>query len=85
MGARQPAWEGEMEERDDRELSLEETFSEIESIIGMMEQPDVSLDDSFSLYERGVAQLARCTRMLDAVEKKLVVLSGEGEQEGGEP
>lgn len=61
--------------------SLEETFAEIETIIEQMEQPEVSLDDSFSLYQRGIGQLKICNELLDEVEKKMQVLTADGSLE----
>lgn len=61
--------------------SLEETFAEIEAIIEQMEQPEVSLDESFLLYQRGVGQLKVCNELLDEVEKKMQVLTADGSLE----
>ncbi len=57
--------------------SLEENFTEIEEIIKCMEGEDVSLDDSFALYQRGISRLRECYRLLDEVEKKMQVLGAE--------
>lgn len=61
--------------------SLEETFAEIETIIEQMEQPEVTLDESFLLYQRGVGQLKVCNELLDEVEKKMQVLTADGSLE----
>lgn len=61
--------------------SLEETFKQIEEIINQMEGQDVSLDESFQLYQQGVEKLKSCSDQLDRVEKKLMVLNSEGELE----
>ncbi len=58
--------------------SLEETFQGIEEIIEKMEQPDVSLEDSFALYQQGVQELKSCNEILDQVEKKMQVLNVNG-------
>lgn len=62
-------------------MSLEETFAEIEAIIEQMEQPEVSLDDSFMLYQKGVGKLKTCNELLDEVEKKMQVLAADGSLE----
>ena len=36
------------------EKTLEEVFAELENVIGEMEKPDVSLEDSFRLYHKGM-------------------------------
>ena len=60
------------------QVSLEDTFAEIEAIIAKMEQPDVTLDESFSLYKNGVERLKTCNELLDAVEKKMQVIEPDG-------
>lgn len=60
------------------QVSLEDTFAEIEAIIAKMEQPDVTLDESFSLYKNGVERLKTCNELLDAMEKKMQVIEPDG-------
>ena len=54
-------------------MKLEETFLQIEDIIRQMENPEVSLDESFALYQSGVGKLKECNGMLDEVEKKMQI------------
>ena len=60
-------------------MTLEKAFEELEVIIEKMNDREVSLDDSFSLYTEGTKLLKYCNEQLDAVEKKMLVLSEEGE------
>lgn len=69
------------EEQKEQGTSLEEKFSEIESIIGRMEDPQIGLDESFLLYQDGVNKLRECNQMLDTVEKKMQVIREEGQLE----
>ena len=64
---------------ENKEVTLEEKLAQIEEIIHKMEEPDVSLDASFSLYQAGIEQLKDCNLMLDAVEKKMQILNLNGE------
>lgn len=64
---------------ENKEVTLEEKLAQIEEIIHKMEEPDVSLDASFGLYQAGIEQLKDCNRMLDAVEKKMQILNLNGE------
>ncbi|MEG0962023.1 MAG: exodeoxyribonuclease VII small subunit [Lachnospiraceae bacterium] len=63
----------------EQEKSLEETFQEIETIIGKMQQREVSLEDSFSLYEQGIKKLKLCNEKINTVEKKMLLLNGQGD------
>lgn len=69
------------EMRQVEEMSLEDTFRQIEDIIQHMENPEVSLDESFKLYQNGIMKLKACNNMLDEVEKKMQILNSEGELE----
>ena len=60
-------------------MTLEKAFEELELIIEKMNAKDVSLDDSFALYTEGTKLLKYCNEQLDMVEKKMLVLSEEGE------
>lgn len=60
--------------------TLEASFEELEQIIGQLENPEVSLDDSFKLYNAGMKLLKSCNDSIDKVEKKILVLSEEGDQ-----
>lgn len=60
--------------------TLEASFEELEQIIGQLENPEISLDDSFKLYNAGMKLLKSCNDSIDKVEKKILVLSEEGDQ-----
>lgn len=66
------------EEQTKQNVSLEETFEEIETIIKQLENPEVTLNDSFQLYQAGVEKLKNCNALLDAVEKKMQVIQADG-------
>lgn len=69
------------EVKDEKKRTLEETFAEIEDIIEQMEQQDISLDESFQLYQKGVEGLKSCNDLLDEVEKKMQILTADGSLE----
>ena len=63
------------------ELTLEECFSGLEEIIEKMQDTEVSLEDSFALYEQGMKMLKNCNQKIDAVEKKMLKMNEQGELE----
>ena len=68
------------------EMSFEAALQELESIVGRLEQGEVDLEDSISLYERGQALKAHCDRKLKAAESRLEkVVQGAKGVEGVEP
>ena len=52
------------------ELTLEECLSGLEEIIEKMQDTEVSLENSFVLYEQGMKMLKNCNQKIDAVEKR---------------
>ncbi len=65
----------------DQNQSLEELLADIENIINNLQQKDISLEDSFALYQQGIGKLKLCNEKIDAVEKKLLILDEEGQLE----
>ncbi|MBR6638166.1 MAG: exodeoxyribonuclease VII small subunit [Lachnospiraceae bacterium] len=58
------------------ELSIEQAFDELNTIMENMEEDSVSLEKSFELYKRGMELVSMCNNKLDMVEKKIIVLEG---------
>ena len=46
-----------------------------------MEDGNISLDQSFSLYQQGIKEIKIVNDMLDAMEKEMLIISGEGNLE----
>lgn len=59
------------------EKNLEESMVDLNSIIEKLEEEDLSLEESFRLYNEGMKLLKKCNDSIDKVEKKLIVLSEE--------
>lgn len=62
----------------EQELSLEDAFAQIEEVIGRLEAEDITLEQSFAEYNRGMALLARCNETIDRVEKKVLKINEDG-------
>ena len=60
------------------ELTLEEAFARLEEVTRMLEDEDISLEQSFAGYQKGMELLKYCNESIDKVEKKVLVLNGEG-------
>lgn len=61
-----------------KELTLEETFAGLEEVIRTMEQGEISLEESFRLYHKGMDMLKSCNDKIEKVEKKMLILDNEG-------
>ena len=63
----------------EKKIKLEEAFDQLNHIVEALEKPDVSLEDSFTLYQEGMKLLKTCNESIDKVEKELSILSENGE------
>ena len=62
-------------------MAIEETFSSLEEIIAILENKETTLEDAFAQYEKGIKLVKDANDALDALEKKKLVLQGNGEVE----
>lgn len=63
------------------DLTYEQAVAELEEIIEKLESGEASLDDSISLYSRGMELSKFCKDKLDAIEKKISLLAEDGKNE----
>ncbi len=66
------------EQKGVQELSLEEAFEQIENVITHLEQEEITLEESFKEYNRGMQLLKYCNETIDKVEKKVLQINEEG-------
>ena len=62
-------------------ITLEEHFDTIEGILEQMESGEISLDESFELYKKGLSEIKAANESLDLIEKAMLVLNENGELE----
>ena len=60
--------------------TLQDIFEKLDAVIENMEQGEISLEESFKLYHKGMDMLKICNDKIDTVEKKMLVLDDEGEE-----
>ena len=64
---------------ENQEKSLEEAFTELDQMLEKLSDRDTALEESFQVYAEGTKLLKYCNEKLDLVEKKMLMLSEEGE------
>ena len=67
-----------MDKTNNEKLTLEETFAGLEEVIQKMERGDVSLEETFKLYHKGMDMLKSCNDKIDKIEKQMLILDEEG-------
>ena len=74
----QEEWALDKESQPEEELSLEEAFGQIEDVIARLEAEEITLEQSFQEYNRGMKLLQYCNEKIDRVEKKVLQISEDG-------
>lgn len=64
-----------------KKVSIEENLERLDTIIEQLEQEDTTLTQSMKAYSEGVGLLRECEQMLDQVEKQMIELVKESENE----
>ena len=60
------------------ELTLEEMLQLLDEHIEQLESEEISLEQSFHVYEKGMKLLKECNDKIDRVEKKVLELNADG-------
>ena len=72
---------GDIEAEKESVMSIEESFEYLDDVIDKMEDPDITLEESFSLYEKGMKVLRQAAGAVDEVEKKVRLIDDDGNVE----
>lgn len=68
-----------MKKEDSKQMTFEQAMKRLEEVLRALEEQTAPLDDMLSLYEEGVALVAKCNDILDkASERVNVVVKKEG-------
>ena len=67
--------------KEEKAMTVEQAFAEIEKKIALLEEDDVSLEDSSRFYQEGMNLLKYCNDSIDQVEKKVQKISSDGKTE----
>ena len=55
-------------------MKIEERFLELDKIVKELELGELTLEESFELYKKGMDMIKDCNKDIDKVEKQLIVL-----------
>lgn len=70
-----------MSKENEKTLTLEERFAHLEQIVARMEDADVSLDEAFELYKKGLDEVKSANDMVQGMKKAMLVLNSDGQLE----
>lgn len=60
------------------DFTIEESIKELDLIVQRLESREISLEDSFVMYQKGMELLRQCSGKIDTVEKKLLKINEDG-------
>ena len=67
-------------EKKEKELNFEEAMKQLEEIANVLENGNLSLDESVNKFEEGMKLSKKCNDFLDQAEKKITMLINDGEE-----
>lgn len=56
-------------------MNFEDSLKELEFIVSKLENPEISLDESISLFEKGIVLADTCSKQLENARQKIVTLT----------
>jgi exodeoxyribonuclease VII small subunit len=62
-------------------LSFEQAIKELTGIVGKIEQGEIALADSLQQYEKGMALIKHCRKILQEAEKRIEKIAEESQGE----
>ena len=68
-----------MAKKKENQLTLEEALKKLEETVTKLQSDEISLEESFQVYQQGMEYVKFCSQTIDQVEKKVLVLNQEGE------
>ena len=68
-----------MTEKLTEERTIEEGLQELDKIVEKLESREISLEDSFAMYQKGMEVLKQYSQKIDMVEKKMLQMNKDGD------
>ena len=69
------------DKQEEKKLTVEEAFMQIESKIQALDSDEISLEDSFKEYQEGMKLLKYCHEAIEEVEQKVQKIAEDGSLE----
>ncbi|MCL2050119.1 MAG: exodeoxyribonuclease VII small subunit [Lachnospiraceae bacterium] len=61
-------------------MKLEEILLNLEKTINVLESENISLEDSFKEYQKGMEMIKLCNNTIDKIEKDVQLIMEDGEK-----
>ena len=60
----------EQQQEKQESLTLEQAFAELDAVVERLESRDISLEESFQVYQTGMKLLKECSSKIDGLKKR---------------
>ena len=60
-------------------MTLEESFQKLDQVVERLESREITLEESFQIYQSGINLLKECSEKIDRVEKKMLRMDENGD------
>lgn len=70
--------EQEKQESMAESMTLEEAFRQLDGVVERLESREITLEESFKVYQSGMNLLKTCNEKIDRVEKKMLLMDEDG-------
>ncbi len=67
-----------MAKKKEEQMTLEEALLRLDEAVTRLQSDEISLEDSFQVYQQGMEYVRFCSQTIDQVEKKVLMLNQEG-------
>ena len=57
---------------------MKKLLKKLDGIVEQLERADVSLEESFLIYQTGMKLLKECSEKIDTVEKRMLMMNEDG-------
>lgn len=64
-----------MAKKEERQLSFEEAMAKLDEIVSQISSGKVGLEESLTMYEKGIELVNRCREILEGAEKRIEMLA----------
>ncbi len=57
-----------------KDIPYEQALTELETVVNLLENGDLTLEDSIKMFEKGVGLVKLCNKKLDDIEKRITII-----------
>ena len=68
-----------MAKKKEERLTLEEALLKLDEAVAKLQSDEISLEDSFQVYQKGMELIKMCSEKIAAVENKVLLMNEDGE------